>query len=142
MTLLTLLTFLTPLTLFSDTWQAATKANAHEFIQGFDEGYRTNVGESGVRLSGGQRQRLAIARAFLRRPKLLLLDEATSSLDAESEGLVQQAIDTLLAETSATGPPLPLPSLPQPPTRTPDRPAGRGLSFPLARFAISSPHSC
>jgi len=71
-------------------------ANAHEFISKFPEGYKTLVGERGVRLSGGQVQRVAIARALLKDPKILLLDEATSALDAESEYLVKQALDELL----------------------------------------------
>jgi len=82
--------------------EAATKACAHEFIKNFPEGYSTRVGDHGVRLSGGQRQRLAIARVFLRKPKILLLDEATSSLDAESEAKVQEAIDRLIAEGGST----------------------------------------
>eukprot|EP01123_Difflugia_compressa_P012228 TRINITY_DN5157_c0_g1_i1.p1 TRINITY_DN5157_c0_g1~~TRINITY_DN5157_c0_g1_i1.p1 ORF type:complete len:555 (-),score=88.05 TRINITY_DN5157_c0_g1_i1:15-1595(-) len=77
--------------------EAAKLANAHEFIKEFDEGYQTRVGERGVRLSGGQKQRIALARVFLRRPKLLFLDEATSALDSESEALVQDAIDNLIA---------------------------------------------
>lgn len=72
---------------------AATQANAHKFISEFEDGYKTMVGERGVRLSGGQKQRVAIARALLIDPEILLLDEATSALDAESEFLVQQAID-------------------------------------------------
>ncbi len=75
---------------------AAKVANAHDFIIGFPDGYKTVVGERGVKLSGGQRQRVAIARAVLADPKILILDEATSALDAEAEALVQEALERLM----------------------------------------------
>ena len=75
---------------------AAKKANAWQFIAQFPEGFDTLVGERGIKLSGGQRQRVAIARAILKDPAILVLDEATSSLDAESEALVQEALNELM----------------------------------------------
>ncbi|KAL1202790.1 ABC transporter B family member 27 [Cardamine amara subsp. amara] len=81
----------------SDIENAAKMANAHEFIEAFPDKYKTVVGERGLRLSGGQKQRIAIARALLTNPSVLLLDEATSALDAESEYLVQDAMDSLMA---------------------------------------------
>src|SRR5688572_368865 len=75
---------------------AAKAAQAHEFIEGFTNGYDTIVGERGVTLSGGQRQRVAIARALLMDPRILILDDSTSSVDTQTEKLLQAALDTLM----------------------------------------------
>ena len=85
-----------------DVIEAAKKAYAHDFISEMKDGYQTRIGERGNRLSGGQRQRLAIARVFLRKPKIILLDEATSALDENSQEAVQKALAKLIEESNAT----------------------------------------
>ena len=79
-----------------DLWQVLDLAFARSFVENMPDQLNTEVGERGVKISGGQRQRLAIARAFLRNPKILMLDEATASLDSESESMVQRALDSLM----------------------------------------------
>ncbi len=79
-----------------DIVHAAKQARAHEFIMRLPQGYKTELGERGVRISGGEKQRIALARAFLKKPKILLLDEATNALDADNEALVQAAIRELM----------------------------------------------
>merc|ERR1712038_2021033 len=85
-----------------DLISAAKKAQAYEFISEMKDGFKTRIGERGNRLSGGQRQRIAIARVFLRKPRIILLDEATSALDEDSQEQVQKALNTLIAESKAT----------------------------------------
>jgi ATP-binding cassette subfamily B protein len=81
----------------TEVTQAAKDAQAHEFIAQMPEGYDTRVGERGVTLSGGQKQRLAIARALITDPRILILDDATASVDSNTEQLIQQALDRLMA---------------------------------------------
>lgn len=81
-----------------ELWQALDMAYAKNFVQEMDDQLDTQIGERGIKLSGGQRQRIAIARAFLRNPKILMLDEATASLDSESEAMVQKALSSLMKD--------------------------------------------
>jgi len=78
--------------------QAAKMAKAHEFILQLPKGYRTDIGQRGIRLSGGQRQRLSIARAFLKDPPVLILDEATSALDYENERAIHESLDSFMKD--------------------------------------------
>ena len=78
--------------------KAAKNANIHEFVSTLPDGYKTLIGEKGIKLSGGQRQRVAIARALLRDTPILILDEALSAVDAENEFIIQQALDRLMKD--------------------------------------------
>lgn len=90
-----------PVATMDDIEQAARVANAHDFIMQKEENYQTNIGDRGSKLSGGERQRVTIARAVLKNPPILILDEATSSLDTESERLVQDAINKMMANRTS-----------------------------------------
>jgi subfamily B ATP-binding cassette protein MsbA len=79
-----------------EVFEAALIARVDEFVERFPEGYKTLIGERGIKLSGGQRQRISIARAILANPRILILDEATSSLDSESEALIQEGLSYLM----------------------------------------------
>ena len=78
-----------------EVYEAAKRANIHDYVMTLENGYDTVIGERGVKLSGGQKQRLSIARVFLKNPSILILDEATSALDNTTEILIQQALDEL-----------------------------------------------
>jgi len=90
-----------PVATIDEIEQAARVANAHDFIMQKEENYQTNIGDRGSKLSGGERQRVTIARAVLKNPPILILDEATSSLDTESERLVQDAINKMMANRTS-----------------------------------------
>jgi len=78
-----------------EVYEAAKRANIHDYVMTLEKGYDTEIGERGVKLSGGQKQRLSIARVFLKNPAILILDEATSALDNTTEVLIQSALDEL-----------------------------------------------